>query len=38
MTPNVIWSGKKSPEIKDGLVLITMFASTQTNAYNQTNF
>ena len=30
--------GKKSSEIKDDLVLITMFAGTQANAYNQTNF
>ena len=30
--------GKKSSEIKDDMVLITMFAGTQANAYNQTNF
>ena len=30
--------GKKSSEIKDDLVLITMFAGTQANAYNQTHF
>ena len=32
------WVGKNSSEIKDDLVLITMFAGTQANAYNQTNF
>ena len=30
--------GKKSSEIKDDLVFITMFAGTQANAYNQTIF
>ena len=30
--------GKKSSEIKDDFVLITMFAGTQANAYNQRNF
>ena len=30
--------GKNSCEIKDDLVLITMFAGTQANVYNQTNF
>ena len=30
--------GKKSSEIQNDLVLITMFAGTQANAYNQTNF
>ena len=29
--------GKKSSEIKDDFVLITMFVGTQANAYNQTN-
>ena len=32
------WVGKNSSEIKDDLVLITMFAGTQANAYNQTHF
>ena len=31
-------AGKNSSEIKDDLVLITMFAGTQANVYNQTNF
>ena len=30
--------GKNSSEIKDDLVLIIMFAGTQANVYNQTNF
>ena len=30
--------GKNSSEIKDDLVLITMFAGTQVNVYNQTIF
>ena len=30
--------GKNSSEIKDDLVLITTFAGTQANAYNQTNY
>ena len=31
-------AGKNSSEIKDDFVLITMFAGTQANAYNLTNF
>ena len=34
----MICVGNKSSEIKDDMVLITMFAGTQANAYNQTNF
>ena len=30
--------GKNSSEIKEDLVLITMFAGNQANVYNQTNF
>ena len=30
--PNMTCGGKKSPEIKDSLVLITTFAGTQANA------
>ena len=30
--------GKNSSEIKDNFVLITMFAGTQANTYNKTNF
>ena len=32
------YGGKKSPENKDNLVLITMFVGTQANAYSQINF
>ena len=31
-------AGKNHLKLKDDLVLITMFAGTQANAYNQTNF
>ena len=38
MAPNMTCGGKKSPENKDNLVLITTFVGIQANAYSRINF